>query len=58
VQVVNKPVTELCWTNLGSLEYINTTTGIAFGLVYCNADTPIWYVHFFDEPMFVNGIYP
>jgi len=24
---------------LGSLEYINTTTSIAFGLVYCNAVT-------------------
>jgi len=23
------------------LEYINTTTGTAFGLVYCNAVTPI-----------------
>jgi len=25
---------------LGSLEYIDTTTRIAFGLVYCNAVTP------------------
>jgi len=37
---ISLPVTELAGlTVLGSLEYINTTTGIAFRLVYSNAVT-------------------
>jgi len=44
------------------LEYINTTTVIAFGLVYCNAVTLITdLISTFFGPyaaMFVNRIYP
>jgi len=47
---------------LGSLEYINTTTVIALGLVYCNAITPItdFMCALFGPyaAMFVNRIYP
>ena len=49
------------YPTLGSIDYINTTQGIAIGHIYCNVVIPITrYVHIFDimQPMFVNGMCP
>ena len=58
VQVADKSGSSCwtCWPNLGSLEYNNTTSGIAFPLLYFNADTLItdFVYALFDlvQPMF------
>ena len=63
VQVANKSGSSCwtCWPNLGSLEYNNTTSSIAFLLLYFNADTLITrlYMHFWPRATSVsNGTFP